>query len=123
MRTMASTLARQTKSPGRSAPQSRGLPLTRAVAQLLRAEIREARGCAEPAAIAYAAVLARRSLGKQFNSRRAHVPLQLSPGLYRNASTAVLRVLGQRGIVAAVFAWHYSQAHKFVYERILMNGI
>ena len=49
---MGDTLARQTASPRRSTPQTRRVPSTRAVAQLLRAEMVEVRGCTEPAAVA-----------------------------------------------------------------------
>jgi hypothetical protein len=70
---MAKTLARQTKSPGHTARQTSGLPSTHAVAELLRAELLGVRGCTEPAAIAYAALLARRSIRAKFNFGCARV--------------------------------------------------
>ena len=70
---MANTLARQTKPPGHRAPQTSGLPSTHAVAQLLRAELLEVCGCTEPDAIAYAALLARRSIRAKFNFGCARV--------------------------------------------------
>jgi hypothetical protein len=74
---MANTLARQTKSPGHRAPQPSGLPSTYAVGQLLRAELLEVRGCTEPAAIAYAALLARRRIRAKFNFGCARVSSEL----------------------------------------------
>ena len=74
---MANTLARQTKPPGHRAPQTSGLPSTHAVAQLLRAELLEVCGCTEPDAIAYAALLARRSIRAKFNFGCARVSSEL----------------------------------------------
>jgi len=70
---MANTLARQRSSPRHGAPQTSGLPSTHAVGQLLRAELLEVRGGTEPADIAYAALLARRSIRAKFNFGCARV--------------------------------------------------
>ena len=83
------------------------------MAQSMRAEMIEVRGCTEPAAIAYAALLARRSIRTKFAVGRARISLQLSPGVFRNASTAVVPALRRRGIVAAVLTGLYSRARGF----------
>ena len=74
---MANTLARQRSSPRHGAPQTSGLPSTHAVGQLLRAELLEVRGGTEPADIAYAALLARRSIRAKFNFGCARVSSEL----------------------------------------------
>ena len=89
------------------------VPSTREVARLLRSEMMEVRGCTEPAAIAYAALTARRALGRPFRITKAHVIVEVSEAVYRNGSTAIVPVLKARGIPIAVLAGLYSRARGF----------
>lgn len=83
------------------------------VENLLRGEITEVVGCTEPAAIAYAVQRAKRHLAGRCNLKDIRVELTLSPEVLRNASTAVVPVIGKRGIKAAVVAGLLSTASGF----------
>lgn len=80
---------------------------------LLRGEILEVTGCTEPVSVAYAFLNARRHLTRPFDPARIKAELVASPGLLRNASTAVVPFLDRRGLRTAVAAGLSSRACQF----------
>lgn len=86
---------------------------TRRVERLLRDEIAVVTGCTEPAAVAFAVQCAKRSLKGPFELDAVRVTLELSPEVLRNASTAVVPVIGRRGIRAAAAAGLLSSSRGF----------
>jgi L-cysteine desulfidase len=83
------------------------------VERLLQGEITEVVGCTEPAAIAYALQGAKRHLQDHFDVNTARVRVELSPEVFRNASTAVVPVINKRGIRQAVIAGLLSSSDGF----------
>lgn len=83
------------------------------VERLLRREITEVVGCTEPAAIAYAVQRAKRHLRDRFDANTVRAELELSPEVFRNASTAVAPVINRRGIRQAVIAGLLSSSDGF----------
>ena len=81
--------------------------------RLLRDEIAAVVGCTEPAAIAHAVQCARRHLSGHPIPEQIRVTASLSPEVLRNASTAVVPVIGKRGVREAVVAGFYSSSPGF----------
>lgn len=81
--------------------------------RLLRNEIATVVGCTEPAAIAHAVQCARCHLSGHPIPEQIRVTASLSPEVLRNASTAVVPVIGKRGVRAAVVAGFYSSSPGF----------
>lgn len=81
--------------------------------RLLKSEIIQVVGCTEPAAVAYAFRTLTRHLPPPSSGRPYQAELQLSQDAFRNASTAVVPHLLQRGIRAAAAAGLTSHANDF----------
>jgi L-cysteine desulfidase len=81
--------------------------------KLLKGETAVVVGCTEPAAIAFAVQAARRHFRGFLDLSTVRLALSLSPEVSRNASTAVVPVVGQRGIPAASVAGMVSTASGF----------
>lgn len=81
--------------------------------KLLRAETAVVVGCTEPAAIAYAVQSARRHLVAPLEPGTFRLRLSLSPEVRRNASTAIVPVIGRRGVRASALAGLLSTATGF----------
>lgn len=77
---------------------------TAGVEKLLKEETAVVVGCTEPAAIAFAVQAARRRLKGSLDLSAVRLELSLSPEVRRNASTAVVPVIGRRGVRAAAVA-------------------
>lgn len=81
--------------------------------ELLKREIAVVVGCTEPAAIAYAVQAARKSRKKPLDPGEFSLRLSLSPEVRRNASTAVVPVVGKKGVRAAAAVGLVSSASGF----------
>ncbi len=81
--------------------------------RLLRGEIMPVVGCTEPAAIGYALRLLTRHLPQPVPPTGWRVILRISHEAHRNASTAVVPYLRQRGVRAAAAAGVASRATQF----------
>ena len=81
--------------------------------RLLQSEIIQVVGCTEPVAIAYAFRTLGRHLPRKPDSRSFRAELRLSRDAFRNASTAVVPHLKQKGIRAAAAAGLASRADDF----------
>ncbi|MEJ2745505.1 MAG: L-serine ammonia-lyase, iron-sulfur-dependent, subunit alpha [bacterium] len=83
------------------------------VERLLLGEITEVVGCTEPAALAHAVQCAKRHLRDRFDVNTFSAEIELSPEVFRNASTAVVPVINKRGIRQAVIAGLLSTSNGF----------
>jgi L-cysteine desulfidase len=82
--------------------------------RLLKSEIVQVVGCTEPASVAYAfRTLSRHLPSMPTPSRHTPLELRISQDAFRNASTAVVPYLLQRGIRAAVAAGLTSRRNDF----------
>lgn len=83
------------------------------VERLLREEIVRVVGCTEPASVAFALAHAQHLLGVPFDPRTMRAELALSCDVMRNASTAVVPFLNQRGLRTVAAAGLSSAADEF----------